>query len=100
MNDKALSRKRRIFDIIQLGNVSDIPSRVFDYGLVAAIIANILAMFLETFDSLSALRGLFDAVEWVTVILFCVEYVLRLWTAEYRYPGLSPGAAAWRFFLS
>ena len=92
--------KRRIFDIIQLGNVSDVPSRTFDYCLVAAIVANILAMFLETFDSLAAYRGLFDAIELVTVIIFSVEYLLRLWTAEYLYPGLSPRAAAWRFALS
>ena len=50
-------RKRRVFDIIQLGNVSDLPSRVFDYFLVAVIIANILAMFLETFDEVRRFQG-------------------------------------------
>ena len=95
-----VSRKRRIFDIIQLGNVSDWPSRAFDYFLVAVIIANILAMFLETFDELAPYRGLIDAVESITVLIFCVEYALRLWTAEYLYPGRSRTDAVLRFMVS
>ena len=92
--------KRRIFDIIQLGNVSDVPSRLFDYILVAAIVVNILAMFLETFGELSRFRRIFDAVEWGTIALFCVEYALRIWTAEYLYPDRSRAGAAGRFLIS
>ena len=92
--------KRRIFDIIQIGNQEDIPSRVFDVCLVVVILLNILAMFLETFDELVTWRGVFEAVEIFTVILFCVEYVLRIWTAEYLYPGDSRGKAVWRFLRS
>ena len=92
--------KRRIFDIIQLGNVSDWPSRVFDYFLVAVIVANILVMFLETFDSLRRYQGLFDAVENVTVAVFCVEYALRIWTAEFLYPKVGRLEAVRRFLLS
>ena len=92
--------KRRIFDIIQLGNVSDWPSRVFDYFLVAVIVANILVMFLETFDSLRRYQGLFDAVENVTVAVFCVEYALRIWTAEFLYPKVGRLEAVRHFLLS
>ncbi len=92
--------KRRIFDIIQLGNVSDWPSRIFDYFLVAVIAANILAMFLETFDSLARFRPVFDGVETVTLLVFCAEYALRLWTAEYLYPGCSRMKAVLRFMVS
>ena len=93
-------RKRRVFDIIQLGNVSDLPSRVFDYFLVAVIIANILAMFLETFDELRRFQGVFDAIENCTIAVFCIEYALRLWTSEFLYPGVSKGEAVWRFMIS
>ena len=99
-SDSFRQRKRRIFDIIQLGNVSDWPSRIFDYFLVAVIIANILAMFLETFDELSAYRPLFDGIESVTVLVFCVEYALRIWTAEFLYPDRSKAEAVWRFLIS
>ena len=97
---KQHSVKRRIFDIIQIGKQEDLPSRIFDISLVAVIILNIAAMFLETFEELEPWRGLFNAVESVTVLLFCVEYALRIWTAEYLYPGLSRGKAVWKFLRS
>ncbi|MBR0464133.1 MAG: ion transporter [Clostridia bacterium] len=102
MRSVSLSRvtKRRIFDIIQLGNVSDIPSRLFDYALAAVIGFNILVMFLETFERLQPLCPLFDAVEGVTVGLFTVEYVLRIWTAEFLYPTRPRWNAALRYMIS
>ena len=92
--------KRRIFDIIQIGNREDVPSRAFDVCLVAVILLNIVTMFLETFDELAAWHGVFRTVELITVVLFCVEYILRIWTAEYLYPGESRGRAVWKFLHS
>ena len=97
--DRRLTR-RRIFDIIQLGNVSDLPSRAFDYFLVGVILANILALFLETFDSLSRWDGLFSAVEIGSVAIFCVEYALRIWTADYLYPQRSRADAVLHYLIS
>ena len=97
---KKTSVKRRVFDIIQIGNQNDIVSRAFDIFLVCVIILNITAMFLETFEELQPWRGVFDVVETVTVLVFCVEYILRIWTAEYLYPGQSRGRAVWKFLRS
>ena len=98
MNNK--SRKHRVFEIIQIGNRSDTPSRAFDYFIMTMIIANIAAMFLETFDYLKSYRGLFDFVESFTVLIFIIEYILRLWTAEYLYPERTRVGAALRFVRS
>lgn len=92
--------KRRVFDIIQIGSDEDLPSRTFDIVLVAAIVLNILVLFLETFDELAPWKGVFDVIEIVTVAIFCVEYALRIWTAEYLYPGVSHGRAVGKFLLS
>ena len=97
---KKTSVKRRVFDIIQIGNQNDIVSRAFDIFLVCVIILNITAMFLETFEELQPWRGVFDVVETVTVLVFCVEYILRIWTAEYLFPGESRGRAVWKFLRS
>ena len=97
---KKTNVKRRIFDIIQIGNQNDTPSRAFDIFLVCVIILNITAMFLETFEELQPWRGVFDVVETVTVLVFCVEYILRIWTAEYLFPGESRGRAVWKFLRS
>ncbi len=92
--------KRRIFDIIQIGNKSDLPSRLFDIFIVIVILLNIAAMVLLTFEELSPAFGVFHLVEMITILIFCVEYILRLWTAEFLYPGCSKVKAAFKFALS
>ncbi|EWM54271.1 ion transporter [Ruminococcus flavefaciens] len=97
---KKKSSRRRIFDIIQIGNKDDLISRSFDWFIVTVIILNILTVFLDTFDELSSLKGVFRIIEGMTVIVFCVEYILRIWTADLLYPDKKPLAARGRFLLS
>ncbi len=92
--------KKRIFDIIQIGDKSNIASRAFDFTLVLIILLNIITMFLETFDQLGAYLAIFRAVEYVTTLFFCVEYVLRVWTADLLYPDAGATRARLRFLVS
>ena len=92
--------RKRIFDIIQIGNKSDLVSRLFDYSIVTIIILNITATFLSTFEELSAFGGLIDAVELITVILFTIEYILRLITCDYLYKDKSRGMSLICFIFS
>ena len=80
------TKRKRIFEIIQIGNKEDLPSRAFDIGIVIAIVLNIAVLFLDTFDGLSAYDSIFRVVEIVTILIFCVEYALRIWTADLLYP--------------
>lgn len=79
-------KRKRIFEIIQIGNREDFPSRAFDIFIVTAIVLNIAVLLLDTFDELSAYDGIFRVVEIVTILIFCVEYALRIWTADLLYP--------------
>ena len=74
--------KEKIFNIIQIGDKSNKISRAFDIFITIIIVGNIIVTFLETFDQLSSFSGLFKIVEIVTVFVFCVEYILRIWTAN------------------
>lgn len=94
------NRKKRIFDIIQIGKREDFASRAFDIFIVAAILANIAVLFLETFQELNRYAGVFKGIEAFTVIIFCVEYLLRIWTAEYLYPDKSRTGAVRHFLIS
>lgn len=94
------AKKKRIFDIIQIGKKDDLTSRAFDIFIVLTIITNIAVLFLDTFDELSAYAPLFKTVETVTVVIFCVEYLLRIWTAEYLYPGRGRIKAVLKFLIS
>ena len=76
------------------------PSRVFDIFISGVIILNILAMLLQTFRSLSAAFTVFEIIEYVTVGIFIVEYILRIWTADLLYPNKGFWGSRLRFFIS
>ncbi|MCH5195868.1 MAG: ion transporter [Oscillospiraceae bacterium] len=92
--------RKRIFRIIQIGQRGDLPSAAFDYFIVLNITLNLLAMFLETFAELERFSTVFTVIEIVTVTIFCIEYALRLWTADLLYPELSRGRAVLKFLRS
>ena len=98
-NTKRLS-KRKIFDIIQIGNVGDLPSRLFDIILTVVIVASLAATIMSTYGEFSKYQTALDAVELVTVILFTIEYILRVWTSDILYPDKSRIAAAFAFIFS
>ena len=92
--------KRKIFNIIQIGDKSNHLSRAFDIFITATIILNIILTFLQTFEELSFLSLCFNILEYVTLGIFCIEYILRIWTADYLYPQLSKCRARIRFIFS
>ena len=94
------SAKKRIFDIIQIGNRNDLPSRLFDYFIVGVILLNITIVFLGTFDEMLSFYGIFRIIEGVTVLVFCIEYILRIWTADLMYPKKSNIGARLKFLRS
>ena len=56
--------------------------------------------FLQTFDELALLFPIFHVVEVITILIFCVEYILRIWTADYLYPDKSEFLSRLRFLIS
>lgn len=97
---KLKAYKKRIFDIIQIGNRSDTVSLFFDLLITVVIVFNISVCFLQTFDRAAAYTKLFDEIESVTIFIFVAEYALRLWTAEYLYPRSKKGMAVLKFIGS
>ncbi len=98
--NKYLRLKKRIFQIIQIGSSSDIPSRLFDYVLVLTIVLNISVLIADTFNPPETLHKVLGIIELVTVILFIVEYLLRIWTSNLLYPADSRFKAILHFLVS
>ena len=100
-NPKAMkTSKQRIFEIIQIGNRGDGVSRFFDYFISAVIILNIVILFMETFDVFAPYHMLLRVVEGVTIVIFIIEYILRIWTADLLFPKYSRPKAIFRFVIS
>ena len=92
--------KKKVFNIIQIGDKSNRLSRLFDIFIAIVICANILVTFLQTFDELAFLFPVFHVIEVITILIFCVEYVLRIWTADYLYPDKNELRSRLRFLIS
>lgn len=98
--DKKQSLKKKVFTVIQIGDKSDILSRSFDVFITVVILANILALFMSTFPELDRLSSLFRTTEYITVGIFIIEYVLRLWTAEFLFAHQGKVKAAFSFAVT
>lgn len=92
--------KKRVFDMIQIGNRKDFISSAFDLFIVIVIVLNLSVTLLQTFDELAPYRGILDALELFTIIIFTIEYMLRIWTADLLYPGKPYWKAVLAFVLS
>lgn len=92
--------KKKIFDTIQIGDKSNVLSRIFDIFIVVVILSNIAVMFMQTYEELTPYYGVFRIIEWVTTGIFCVEYVLRIWTADFLYPTCTRYKAIGKFLVS
>ena len=94
------NKKKRIFDIIQIGYAGDVASRTFDIAITVAIIINLFIAIFDTFEQSIPYQPVLDVIEWITVIGFTIEYILRVWTAEYLYPNKCTGIARIKYILS
>ena len=92
--------KRRIHDIIQLGYTGDTPSKSFDIFIAICVILNLFATLFSTFDESLPYKRILFTIEAITIVIFTIEYALRIWTAEFAYPKKTPKQARWAYILS
>lgn len=92
--------KKRIFELIQIGHREDNLSKTFDIFISVTIVLNIAVLFLETFDEMNPYYDILHFIEIITIVIFCIEYALRIWTSEYLYPNCSKGKSVYKFILS
>lgn len=93
-------KKKRIFEIIQIGKETDMISRLFDFTIVLAILLNLGLALFSTFDLSNGYNETMHIIELVSVILFTIEYGVRVWTADYLYPHVSKGKARFKYMVS
>lgn len=78
-----MSRLRRtVYERLESENRSDRVNRAIDAFLVVIITINVIAVTLETVAGIEArYRSLFRVIEILSVAVFTVEYVLRVWVS-------------------
>ena len=95
--------KRNVFKIIQpsVDPANDcLLSRIFDSVIMTLIVFSVLSVFICTFNVPDWLFRILIRIEFISIIIFTVEYALRIWTANLLYPGLNPVRARIRYIVS
>ena len=96
-----LQRRRRISEIVEAGTSEDWVSKGYDIVSTLLLLINIAVTILYTFDEMELSCGkMLLTMEAVTVAFFAVDYVLRVWTAIFTYPGMPEGRAIRKYMLS
>jgi voltage-gated potassium channel len=82
--------RQRVMEILNKGDNQDSLSRACDIFLSILIILNLLAVCLESVESINKqYHDALIAFEWFSVSIFLVEYLLRIWSiaADNRSPA-------------
>jgi voltage-gated potassium channel len=80
--DKVTELRRRVYQVLEQGPVGDAMGVVVDRLLVALILINLIGVALESVPEIGARYALeFVAIEIFSLVVFTVEYGLRLWVA-------------------
>jgi voltage-gated potassium channel len=95
--------RRGAHEILERGSVGDRAVRLTSGLIIILILVNILAVVLESVPRYeAAYGGLFAAIELVSLVVFTLEYALRIWAAPEHaaYRDLKPPRARLRYATS
>ncbi len=78
---KILVLRQRVMEVVNSARKDDPISRICDLFLSILIVLNLIAVCLESVDSIAAEYGRqLVAFEWFSVAVFATEYSLRIWS--------------------
>ena len=89
--------KKKIYEIITPSEDGNKASKVFDVFIIALVVVNVVMVMAYTFD---VHVPFFHPIEFITVVIFSIEYILRLWTADALFPETSKGKARLKYIFS
>ncbi|TCM63701.1 voltage-gated potassium channel [Acinetobacter calcoaceticus] len=76
-------------------------TRGLNYGLVILIVGNVIAVILESVDSIYlAYKVFFDGFEYFSIAVFSVEYLMRFWSIVEKNPEQSAWRSRWQWITS
>ncbi len=99
----ATAPRHRLCEILDHGTIGDRTGRIVGQFIVLLIVINLVSVTLESVPDLSERYGLlFTVVELLSLVVFTVEYGLRVWVAADHppYRHLGPRKARLKFVFS
>lgn len=96
-------RRKRLFEILEVGNDLDYVSRAYDFLNAFTIILNLVVSIMSTYESMREQYGeALVIIEEVTVAFFCIDFFLRIFTARFLYidENLTEGQSVKKYIFS
>lgn len=85
--------RKFVYDNLHNEEYETLFSRCINYMLIVLIIGNVIAVLLESVNDIyKAYQVYFDAFENLSILIFSIEYILRLWSVVEK----DPFDAEWR----
>ncbi len=96
-----LKIKKKVASILEPGNKHDKLSGYFDLFIEILVLLNVVAVILQSFESIEiAYRFPLNVFEIFTVIIFSIEFILRIWIADLSHPAKTKAASIKKFIAS
>lgn len=92
--------KNRIYNIIRDDSEKGVLGKTFDAIIIFLIIVNIVMVIAETFTLPATLKTIFNYIEIVSIVVFTIEYLLRVYTSDLLYNNISPFKARVKYVFS
>ena len=91
--------QRRTLEILD-GEVVDRASKWTEYFIATLVVLNVIVIILESVPEIhTAYATPLHAFDFFSVVVFSVEYVLRVWSAGAKYPPNTAGKSGRREYI-
>ena len=70
--------RKRIYEIIEVGEDGDCISKIYDFCMMIVIVISLIPLAFKEENVI------FNMIDGITVVIFIIDYLLRLITADYK----------------
>lgn len=70
--------RKRLFQVIETANEKDVLSKIYDLVMIAVIVLSLIPIAVKNINLA------ITTIEYVTVVIYIADYILRLITADYK----------------
>ena len=92
-----MSIKNRVYRILHGHRKNYIPSIIFSWSIIFLVVTDVFTTIIETLPLKEQVLLSFHVLEIFTIIVFTVEYILRIWTADLLHSEENPLSARLKY---
>ena len=96
-----MALRKKIYSIINDDGTGGRINLLFEYFIIGLIVLNVVAITLESIHDLHAeYQFYFLVFEYFSIVVFSIEYLMRIVTADFKYPSKPFGKALISYIFS